>query len=90
MQENNKKKKENDQKKKKNKEKKLKEGETLILCKDKCQCIKPNGKCVAIGLKQCIIYQLVVKSQCGKKTCRSHDDQDHDHDDQVAKSSRKM
>ena len=59
-------------KKEENKEKKLKEGETLILCKDKSS--KPNGKCsVAIGLKQCIIGQSVLKPQCGKKTCRSPD-----------------
>ena len=73
VKENNKKKEENEQKKKENKERKAKEGEMFLLCKDKCQCSRPDGKCAAIGLKQCTVCQSVLKSQCGKKACRSTD-----------------
>ena len=73
VKENNKKNEEKELKKKENKEKKLKEGEMFIRCKDKCVCEKPNGKCVTIGLKQCSSCKSVLKSQCGKKACRSPD-----------------
>ena len=36
-------------------------------------CEKPNGKCVAIGLKQCPSCKSVLKSQCAKKACRLSD-----------------
>ena len=39
----------------------------------KCLCEKPNEKCVAIGLKQCSSCKSILKSQCGKKACRSSD-----------------
>ena len=73
VKENNRKNNEKEKKKKENKEKRLKESEVFLLCKDKCQCEKPNGKCEALGLKQCSICNSVLKSQCGKKACRTPD-----------------
>jgi len=73
VRENNKKNEEKEQKKKENKGKKQRECEMFLLCKDKCKCEKPNGKCAALALKQCSVCKSVLRSQCGKKACRTPD-----------------
>lgn len=73
VKEHNKKNEEKEKKKKETKKKKQKETEMFLLCKNECKCEKPNGKCVAISLKQCIICNSVLKSQCSKKGCRTED-----------------
>ena len=65
--------KEEKEKKEESKEKKQKEMEIFLLCKTECKCERPNGKCVAISLKQCAICNSILKSQCTKKACRSAD-----------------
>ena len=73
VKENNKKNEENEKKKKDTKEMKQKESEMFILCKNQCKCEQPDGKCAAIGLKQCTVCHSVLKSQCTKKGCRTED-----------------
>lgn len=65
---------EKEKKKEESKEKKQKEMVIFLLCKTECKCERPNGKCVAISLKQCAICNSILKSQCTKKACRSADE----------------
>ena len=48
-------------------EKKQNDKELFYRCKAKCSC---EGKCAASELKECSVCHDILKSQCGKRSCR--------------------
>ena len=45
--------------------------EKFYKCKQKCVCVKKDGKCNAFDFKECSVCHNILKSHCDKQACRN-------------------